>query len=109
MKSLAELDELHERLDQSPARPRYTRKKATTLNRTWPRIRRGKYADWDIELIYVPHEVWKHFAHEGQKGYHGFGQHGSRRLYIAWYKGEEMGKFTTRKLAQEYIAMKENT
>jgi hypothetical protein len=92
---LTELEEAMDRLDHEPARPRYTPK----VNIRKPR--RTKYFGWSMECIFVKPEVWRSMAGENEKGY--FGGHGSKRLWIVWYQGEEMGKFTTKLKAQAYI------
>ena len=107
MPSPAQLDDMLESYAETTERPRYTPKKVT---QNYKRIRRGKYADWDIEMILVPVEVWRHFADETQRGFYTyFGQHGSRRLYLVTYKGEEMGKFTTKLRATDFIQSKERS
>jgi hypothetical protein len=100
---LSELSETFESLDHEPARTRYS---PPVFNRNWPIRRRGKYMHWRIEQVIVPAEVWRSFANETQRGY--YGQNGSRRLHVVFYMNEEMGKFTTKARAVEYIQEKEN-
>jgi hypothetical protein len=94
---LTDLESAFDELDHTPARPRYT----PLPDAQRPRTRRTKYAGWRMEKIYVPKELWLRFANESDRGF--WGGHGSRQLWVVYYKEEEKGKFTRRIQAQEYI------
>lgn len=97
--NLIDLEKKMEEYERSAERIRYSKQDRPCRPR--------KSSPWRIEQIIVPREVWMHFADEGCKQY--AGGHGSRRLHVVYYNGEEVGKFPTQLRAKEFIWDKERT
>ncbi len=59
------------------------------------------YEGFRMEKIIVPHHIWKLFSDESDRRY--YGGHGSRNLWVVYFREEELAKFTRRTRAQDYI------